>query len=177
MPVDQMSVRQPHYDDLDPTIFHQLARSVVENAETVEDRYTQMKEIELDSEWVAFELLEHRLDLPFYIEGDHAEIVDTYTDIVEDPSNPTVFETLQVATNQLTHNARDDLPKHVINTAQEKASELVNLNGELPDHREMAAETVEDRLYQFNNFDDVEPYFEDEEETVTELAEELGVQV
>jgi len=175
MPVDVMSVRQTHHDELDPTMFHQLARSVVENAEMVEERYDQMKEIELDSEWTAFEFLEHRLDLPFYIEGGHAEIARTYDEVVENPANPTVYETLQVATNQLTHNARDDLPQHVINTAQEKASDLVDRYGELPDYDEMAEQTIEERMYQLQNFDDAEEYWNGEEENLEELAEEYGI--
>lgn len=176
MPVDVMSVRQTHHDELDPTMFHQLAKSVVENAEMVEDRYSQMKEIELDSEWTAFEFLEHRLDLPFYIEGDHADIARTYDEVVEDPSNPTVYETLQVATNQLTHNARGDLPQHVINTAQEKASDLVDFHGELPDYEEMARNTIEDRAYELTNYDDAEEYWEGEEEQLGELMETYGIE-
>jgi hypothetical protein len=176
LPVDVMSVRQTHHDELDPTMFHQLAQSVVENAEMVEERYSQMKEIKLDSEWTAFEFLEHRLDLPFYIEGDHAEIARTYDEVVEDPSNPTVYETLQVATNQLTHNARDDLPQHVINTAQDKASDLVDFHGELPDYEEMARSTVEDRAYELTNYDDVEEYWEGEEEQIGELMETYGIE-
>jgi len=175
MPVDVMSARQTHHDELDPTMFYQVARSVVENSDMVEERYDQMKEIELDSEWTAFEFLEHRLDLPFYIEGGHADIARTYDDVVEDPSNPTVYETLQVATNQLTHNSRDDLPQHVINTAQEKASDLVDLHGELPDYEEMAIDTIEDRAYQFQNFDNVDEYWDGEEEQIEELAEEYGI--
>ncbi|MCU4753436.1 DUF945 domain-containing protein [Halobacteria archaeon AArc-curdl1] len=176
LPVGQMSVRQTHHDELDPTMFHQLARSVVENSEMVEERYDQMKEIELDSEWVAFEFLEHRLDLPFYINGGHGDIAMTYNDVVEEPSSPTVYETLQVATEQLTHNSRNDLPRHVINTAQEKASQLVDLNGELPDYDEMVKNTIEDRAYQLRNIDDAEEYWEGEEETINELVEEYGLQ-
>jgi hypothetical protein len=176
MPVDVMSVRQTHHDELDPTMFHQLAHSVVENADMVEDRYSQMKEIELDSEWTAFEFLEHRLDLPFYIEGDHADIARTYDEVVEDPSNPTVYETLQVATNQLTHNARGDLPQHVINTAQEKAADLVDFHGELPDYDEMARATIEDRAYELTNYEDAEEYWEGEEEQLDELMETYGIE-
>jgi len=175
MPVDVMSVRQTHHEELDPTMFHHAAQAVPENAEMVEDRYNQMKEIELDSEWTAFEFLEHHLDLPFYIEGGHADIAQTYHEEVENPASPNVYEVLQVATNQLTHNARDDLPQHLINTAQEKASDLVDQYGELPDYDEMAEETIEDRMYQLQNFDDAEEYWEGEEENLEQLAEEYGI--
>lgn len=175
MPVDVMSARQTHHEELDPTMFHKVAHSVPENAELVEDRYSQMKEIELDSEWTAFEFLEHRLDLPFYIEGDHADIARTYDEVTESPATPTVYEVLQVATNQLTHNPRDDLPQHVINTAQEKASDLVDRFGELPDYDEMAEETIEDRMYELQNFDDAEPYWDGEPENLEEIAEEYGI--
>lgn len=176
VPVADMSVRQTHHDPLDPTPFYQLAQSVVQNSDMIEDRYSQMKEIELDSEWTAFEFLEHRFDLPFYIEGGHGDIAQKYHETAEDPSNPTVYETLQVATNLLTHQSRDDLPKHVINTAQEKAAEMVDLGGGLPDFDRMAKDTIESRVYEFAHAEDeVEEYWQGEEEDLEELAETYGI--
>lgn len=177
MPVDQMSVRQTHHEPLDPTMFHKLASSVVENADTVESRYDQMKEIELDSPWTAFEFLEHRLNIPFYIEGDHAEVAQTYDEVVEEKGSPTVYEVLQTATQLLTHNARDDLPKHVLNSAEHRAAELADFHGSLPDYELMAERTIEDRMYELMHDDEVEEYWEGEEQHLEELAETYEVTV
>jgi hypothetical protein len=110
-----------------------------------------------------------------YLDNALPDLVNALHEEAKDSDRPTLWETYNAATRALTHYTRD-VPEYELDAGFEAAARLLeNGRSEVPEPRELGRETVEDRINKYVEKDDIEPYWDGEEESLHELAEMHGI--
>lgn len=175
--VSDLSFEQTHQDYLNPGLAFNAIDSIVEGVDRVERRLADAHEQELMNLDESLLLLRD-YGIDHVLENPTSDLLNALHEEVADPRNPTLKETYDAATRALTHYVPDDVPEYTVDDALERAARLLDQNGQLPGAKEIGERTVEKRLNEYLEKDEteIEQYWEDEEESLLELAEMHGVQ-
>lgn len=163
---------QDHQRPLDYTMGKQVVDAVMHGSEVVEQRLQDAHEERfVNREEALLTLLETpsagQLDSP-------VEALEDALDAETDSDQPSLYETYQALTRAVTHES--DLSHERRNRALRQASELIDQDGALPDPADLSQEAIERRVDEYSDVDDeeVEQYWADERETLSDLIERRG---
>jgi hypothetical protein len=176
--VPDLTFEQTHQDTLNPGLAFHAVDTIVDGVEEVEQRIADAHNQELMNMDEALLLLQD-YGIGHYLENPTSDLLNALHEEVENPRSPTLKETYDAATRAITHYLPEETPGYVEDDALERAAALLDQNGSIPDAEQIGGQAVEKRLNQYlesTGTDEVEPYWEDEEEDLLELAEMHGVQ-
>lgn len=166
--VSDLHFEQTHHDPLDYGLAQNAVDAIIDGVEIVEDRLEQAAEREFISEDEALLVLfDHGLDAYF------DEPVDVLRESLREEVNcrerPTLYDTYNAATRALTHGT--DLDRDAREEALERAARLLDFQGSLPEPADLGRYAVERRVEEYTAENEVEAYWEQEEETLHTLLE------
>lgn len=159
---------QSHGQPFQPGLAYNAVDAVIESPAVVEERIERAQDRALVNRDEALLVL---LDLGIdrYLDNAVADLVNALHAEVDDPEAPTLWETYNAATRALTHYA-GDVPEYELDRGYERAARLLETGqSAVPEPDRLGQEAVERRVNQYVEGDEVEPYWEGEEETLHEL--------
>lgn len=171
------SYEQTHNEPFQPQLAHHAVDSMIEGVDTVEQRLQDAQERTLVNRDEALLVL-HDLGIDQYLENPTADLVNALHEEVEDPDNPSLYETYNAATYALTHLKEEDTPEYVLDEGYERAAQLLEYGEGIP-HPEILGENAVQRrantLIESENQEE-EEYWEGETDAVRELVETHEIQ-
>jgi hypothetical protein len=170
--VSDLHFEQSHGQPFQPGLAYQAVDAVLESPEKVEQRLEEARNQYLVNEDEALLVL---LDLGIgdYLEQPVPDLLNAVHDEVEDPGNPSLWETYNAATRALTHYTRD-VPEYELDHGFEQAAKLLDTDGGIPDPVQLGEAVVEQRANRLIEESEAEEYWENETESVRELLEAHG---
>lgn len=173
--VPEQTYRQTHSEYLKPGLAFHAVDSIVDGVDAVEEKIARAHEEVLMNMDEAYLLLRDA-GLDQYFENPQSDLLQALHEEVDDPTAPTLKETYDAATRALTHYVEPNVPEYAVDDGLERAARLLDQNGQTPSAEELGSQVVEKRLNQFVEDQDIDPYWEDEEEALVELGEMHNVQ-
>jgi len=144
--------------------------AIVEGVDVVEDRLDAATDRQfLNEEEALLVLMDHGLDAYF------ADPVVTLRESLRkeaDADQPTLYDTYNAATRAITHAA--DLSPGRRDMALDQAATLLDAAGTVPDPTDLGQRALERRVDTYATDDAVEPYWENEEDSLHTLLEAHG---
>lgn len=171
------SYEQTHSEPFQPQLAHHAVDSMIEGVDTVEQRLQDAQERTLVNRDEALLVL-HDLGIDQYLENPTADLVNALHQEVEDPENPSLYETFNAATYALTHLSQENTPEYVLDDGYERAAQLLEYGEGIPHPNILGENAVQSRanvLIESENPED-EEYWEGETEAVRELLETHEIQ-
>ena len=165
--VSDLHFRQTHQQPLDYTLPRHAVAGIVNGVATIENRLQQAdEEIFTSSEEALLVLMDYGLDT--YLD-DPVPTLEAGLEEELDPQQdqPTLYDTYNAATRVLTHEA--DLSPEQRDAALERAAYLLDTYSDLPETAQLGTAAIEQRIATYTTEAEVEPYWNDEEETLHEL--------
>jgi len=167
--ISDFHTEQTHSEPLDYGLARTAVDAIVEGGDVVEERLEAAMDQEFINEDEALlVLLDHGLDAYF------ADPVETLRECLQEEvgaDQPTLYETYNAATRAITHAA--DLPAQRRDTALDQAATLLDTAGDVPDPTALGQRALERRVNAYAG-DAVDPYWEDEEDTLHTLLQAHG---
>lgn len=160
---------QTHSEPLDYSLFDHAYDSIINGVEDVEERIQAAADQELVNRDEALLVLTD-LGIDTYLPSD--DPIETLRDALDaeldaDEEQPTLYDTYNAATRALTH--ADGLTADDRDRGLEQAAALLDRHGEVPDADTLGRRAVERRVETYTAEEAVEPYWDDEEETLQTL--------
>lgn len=173
--VSDLHFEQTHNDPFEPGLAYNAVDAVVESPEVVEQRLEEAQEQELmNQDEALLVLLDQGMDR--FLENPVPDLLNALYEEVEDPDNPTLYETYNAGTRALTHYSMD-VPDYELDQGYENLSRLLeNGASEIPDPEYLGQSAVENRSRELIEHSGGEPYWEDEEQSLRELMRAHEVQ-
>jgi len=171
------SYEQTHNEPFQPQLAHHAVDSMIEGADTVEKRLQDAQERTLVNMDEALLVL-HDLGIDRFLENPTPDLVNALHEEVEDPEEPSLYETYNAATYALTHLAEEDTPEYVLDEGYERAAELLEYGEGIPHPDILGENAVQSRantLIESENTGE-EEYWEGETDAVRELLETHEIQ-
>ncbi|MFC4550224.1 MULTISPECIES: DUF932 domain-containing protein [Halorussus] len=174
--ISEQSYEQTHSERFKPQLAYHAVDSMIEGADTVENRLKEAQEERLLNQDEALLVL-HDLGIDRYFENPTADLVNALYEEVEDLEKPSLYETFNAATYALTH-LSTDVPEYVLDDGLEQASQLLDQGNNVPDAKELGRGVVENRVQHLVDADnpDEEEYWEGETESLRELMKKHEIQ-
>jgi len=167
--VSNLHFEQTHSDPFQPGLAYNAVDAVIDNPDTVKQRIDAAQDRELLNRDEALLVLLD-MDLDRYVENAVPDLVNALHDEVDDPEAPTLWEMYNAATRALTHYSRD-VPEYELDAGFERAAQLLETGtSAVPEPGDLGQRAVERRVNQYVEEDEVEPYWDGEEETLHELV-------
>ena len=174
--VSDLHFEQTHGEPFQPGLTYNAVDAVLESPAEIEHRLSQAQNRELlNQDEALLTLLEQGIGQ--YLEQPVPDLVNALHAEVDDPDNPTLWETYNAATRALTHYTDDSIPDHELDQGFEQASQLLEngYNG-IPDPEQLGRETVERRVQQRIESQEDTQYWEGEDETLRELIQQHEIE-
>lgn len=165
---------QTHSDPLNYALFEHAYDSIITGVDDVEERIQAAADQELVNRDEALLVLTD-LGIDAYLPTEDPldtlrEALDTELD--ESYDQPTLYDTYNAATRALTH--ADGMAAEHRDRGLEQAAHLLDRHGEVPEAATLGQHAVERRVEAYTTEDEVDPYWDDEEETLRTLIEAHG---
>lgn len=170
--VSDLHFEQTHNDPFQPGLAYNAVDAVIESPAEIEKRLAEAQNRELvNQDEALLVLMDTGIDQ--YLEQPVPDLLNALYDEVEDPDQPSLWETYNAATRALTHHASDDVPEYELDQGFEQAARLLETGyNEIPDPQSLGRSAVESRADQLiENQEEAERYWEGEDETLRELME------
>lgn len=171
------SFEQTHNEPFQPQLAHHAVDSMIEGVDAVEQRLEDAQERTLTNRDEALLVLQD-LGIDKFLENPTADLVNSLHEEVEDPDNPSLYETFNAATYALTHLSEDDTPEYVLDQGYERAAQLLEYGEGIPHPDILGENAVRSRantLIESEN-PEKEEYWEGETDAVRELLETHEIQ-
>ncbi len=174
--IADQTFEQTHGEEFRPQLAYHAVDSIIEGVGTVEQRLQQAQERSLKNQDEALLVL-HDLGIDQYLEDPTADLVNALHEEVEDPEDPSLYETFNAATYALTH-LSGDTPEYELQEGYEQASQLLEYGEGIPHPDILGENAVESRARTLveSEAPEDEEYWEGESETVRELMQEYEVE-
>lgn len=175
--VAEHSFEQTHGEPFQPQLAHHAVNSMVEGVDTVEQRLEEAQERTLLNQDEALLVL-HDLGIDEYLENPTPDLINALHEEVEDPEDPSLYETFNAATYALTHQTDDNTPEYVLDDGYERAAGLLEYGDGIPHPGILGENAVQNRartLIESENPEE-EEYWEGETDSVRELMQEHEIE-
>jgi len=174
--VAEQSFEQTHGEPFQPQLAYHAVDSMIEGVDTVEQRLEEARDRTLLNMDEALLVL-HDLGIDQYLENPTADLVNALHEEVEDPENPSLYETYNAATYALTHLSHN-APEYELDEGYERAAELLEYGDGIPHPEILGENAVQNRVRTLTESEnpEEEEYWEGETESVRELMQEHEIQ-
>ena len=175
--VSEHSYDQTHGEPFQAGLAHHAVDSMIEGVDTVEQRLEEAQNRTLMNQDEALLVL-HDLDIDDYLDNPTPDLITALDQEVDDPENPSLYETYNAATYALTHLSDDEVPEYALDTGYERAAELLEYGDGIPHPNILGEDAVRSRaqnLIEAENPDE-EEYWEGETESIRELLDEHEIE-
>lgn len=165
---------QTHSDPLDYALFEHAYDSIINGVDDVEERIQAAADQDLVNRDEALLVLTD-LGIDTVLPADEPvvtlrEALDDELDAEQD--RPTLYDTYNAATRALTHT--DGITAEQRDRGLEQAARLIDRYGDVPDAATVGQGAIERRVEDYATEDEVDPYWDDEEETLHTLLAARG---
>ena len=165
---------QTHSNPLDYTLFEHAYDSIINGVEDVEDQIQTAADQNLVNRDEALLVLTD-LGIDAYLPTDDSitmlrDALDA--ELGADHEQPTLYDTYNAATRAVTH--AEGISAEQRDRGLEQAARLLDWHGDVPDATKLGQRALKRRVDEYTVEDDVEPYWENEEETLQTLIEAHG---
>ena len=170
--VSDLEFSQTHQDPLNYGLAQTAVGAIVDGVDVVEDRLERANEREFVHEDEALlVLLDYGLDA--YFENPVDVLRDSLREEFDASKElPTLYDTYNAATRAITHGAEVSVDQQ--EEGLERAARLLDSHGGLPDPEDLGQHAVERRVEAYTSEDEIEPYWNEEEETLHTLLQARG---
>lgn len=168
--ISEHSFEQTHGEPFQPQLAYHAVDSMLEGVDTVEERLREAQNRTLLNQDEALLVL-HDIGIDDYLQNPTTDLINALHEEVEDPENPSLYETYNAATYALTHLTGEDTPEYVLNDGYERASELLDYGDGIPHPDILGENAVQNRartLVEAEDQDNAE-LWDGETESVMEL--------
>ncbi len=174
--ISELGFDQTHGEPFQPGLAYNAVDAIVDSPAEVEHRLAQAQNRELmNQDEALLVLMETGIDR--YLEDPVPDLLNSLYTEVDDPENPTLWETYNAATRALTHYTQD-VPDYDLAEGFEQASQLLeDGTNDIPEPERLGQQAVSNRSRALIERGDAEPYWEGETESLRELMEEHELQV
>jgi len=173
--VADQSYEQTHSEPFQKQFVYHAVDSAVEGVDKVEERLEEAQNRELRNMDEAALVL-HDFGVDQYLENPTADTLNALHEEVEDPENPSLYETFNAATYALTHLSKD-MPQYQLDDGYEQAAEILEYGEGIPHPDILGENAVERRSRELiEGGDDVDEYWEGEREDLRDLMEAHEIQ-
>lgn len=165
--VSDLHFSQTHQNPLDYTLPRHAVAGIADGVDVIEDRLKQADEETFTGiEEAVLVLVDYGID--GYLD-DPIPTLEASLEAELDPQQdqPTLYDTYNAATRAITHET--DLSAERRDVALDRAAYLLDAYGELPEADQLGTAAIEQRVGRYVEDPDLEPYWDDEEETLHEL--------
>lgn len=166
---------QTHGEAFKPGLAMHAVDSVVEGIDQVEQRLEQAQERTLRNQDEALLVLQDT-GVSRYLENPTPDLLTALNEEVEDPENPSLYETFNAATYALTH-MTEDVPEYELDHGYEAAASILEYGEGIPHPDILGENAVRRRARDLIEDPDTEEYFDGETEAVRDLMEEYEITV
>lgn len=172
------SFEQTHGDPFQPQLAHHAVDSMMDGVDTVNHRLQEAQERTLLNQDEALLVL-YDLGIDEYLEDPTPDLINALHEEVEDPENPSLYETFNAATYALTHLTDEDTPEYVLDEGYERAARLLEYGDGMPHPRILGENAVQRRAHTLVEADDPEDeeYWPGETDVVRDLVQEYEIGV
>lgn len=170
--VADLHFEQTHQDPLDYGLARQAVEAIVDGVDVVEDQLARATDREfINADEALLVLLDHGLDA--YFDDPVAALRESLREELETgQAQPTLYDTYNAATRALTHGASLSTDRR--EEGLERAARLLDAEGDVPEPTELGRQALDRRVEAYTSTDDVDPYWDAEEETLHALLEAHG---
>jgi hypothetical protein len=172
--VADQSYEQTHSEEFQPQLAYHAVDAVMDGVDTVEQRLEQAQERTLRNQDEALLVLQD-VGIDRYLEQPTADLLTALNEEVEDPEEPSLYETFNAATYALTH-LSEDRPQYQLDDGYEQASQLLEYGEGIPHPDILGENAVRRRANELIEDPDAEEHYEGETEDIRELMEYHEVQ-
>lgn len=168
--VSDLHFDQTHSEPFQPGLAYNAVDAVIESPDVVEDRINQAQDhVLMNRDEALLVLMDMGIDQ--YVQNDVSDLINALYEEVDDPIAPTLWETYNAATRALTHYTRG-VPEYQLDQGYEAAARLLETGrSTVPDPDRLGQRVVNERINQYVEADDIEPYWDGEEDALHDLAE------
>lgn len=165
---------QTHSDPLDYSLFEHVYDSIINGVEDVEDRIQAAADQDLvNREEVLLVLTDLGIDAYLPTDDPITTLRDALdVELDDDQEQPTLYDTYNAATRALTH--AEGISAEQRDRGLEQAARLLDRHGDVPEAATVGRAAVERRVSEYTAEDGVEPYWENEEETLQTVIKARG---
>jgi hypothetical protein len=174
--VADQTYEQTHGEEFDPGLAIHAVDSAVEGIDEVEQRLEEAQERTLMNQDEALLVLQDT-GIDRYLENPTADLINAVQEEVDDPENPSLYETYNAATYALTHLAQDDIPQYQLDTGFEQAAGILEYGDGIPHPDILGENAVQSRARELIEDPDTEEFYEGETESVRELMDAHEIEV
>ena len=173
--ISELGFDQTHGEPFQPGLAYNAVDAVVESPAEVEHRLAQAQNRELmNQDEALLVLMETGIDR--YLEDPVPDLLNALFTEVDDPENPTLWETYNAGTRALTHYTRD-VPEYNLAEGFEHVSQLLeDGTNDIPEPERLGQQAVSNRSRALIERGDAEEYWEGETESLRELMERHELQ-
>ncbi|MFC4359263.1 hypothetical protein ACFO0N_15055 [Halobium salinum] len=172
--VADKTFEQTHSEEYQPALIHHGVDAVIDGAEELEQRLEAAQNEYLLGGKDELRLLMHEMigdyldtpigDIPLSIEA------ETQADDIS------LYDAYQSMTRALSHHAKDDVPQYRLDRGFDEAARLLDTGyNQLPDAEQFGEQVIERRANQVIENQDIERYWDQEDETLQELMAQHGL--
>jgi hypothetical protein len=167
--IAEQSFEQTHNKEFQPQLGYHAVDSVVDGADEVEQRLQQAQERTLRNQDEALLVLQD-IGVDQYLQDPTADLLTALNEEVEDPENPSLYETFNAATYALTH-LTEDTPQYQLDDGFEQASQILEYGEGIPHPDILGENAVRRRSNELIEDPETEEYWEGERESLRELMQ------
>lgn len=173
--IADQSYEQTHSEPFQKQFAYHAVDSAVEGVDQVEQRLEEAQNRELRNMDEAALVL-HDFGVDQYLENPTVDTLNALHEEVEDPDNPSLYETFNAATYALTHLSKD-MPQYQLDDGYEQAAQILEYGEGIP-HPDILGENAVKRRSRelIEGGDDVDEYWEGEREDLRDLMEAHEIQ-
>jgi hypothetical protein len=173
--ISELGFDQTHGEPFQPGLAYNAVDAVVESPAEVEHRLAQAQNRELmNQDEALLVLMETGIDR--YLEDPVPDLLNALYTEVDDPENPTLWETYNAGTRALTHYTRD-IPEYNLAEGFEQVSQLLeDGTNDIPEPERLGQQAVSNRSRALIERGDAEEYWEGETESLRKLMEQHELQ-
>jgi hypothetical protein len=175
--ISDHSYEQTHGEPFQPGLAHHAVDSMIEGVDTVEQRLEEAQQRTLLNQDEALLVL-HDLGIDEYLENPTPDLINALDQEVENPEEPSLYETYNAATYALTHLTEDDIPEYALDQGYENAAELLEYGDGIPHPNILGENAVQSRAQNLihSQEPEEEEYWEGETESVRDLLQEHEIE-
>jgi hypothetical protein len=168
--VSEQIYDQTHGEEFKPGLAIHAVDSAVEGIDEVEQRLEEAQNRELMNQDEALLVLQDT-GIDRYLENPEVDMITAVQEEVEDPENPSLYETYNAATFALTHLSDEEIPQYELDTGFEQAAAILEYGEGIPHPDILGENAVRNMANELIEDPDAEEFYSGETEALRELMQ------